>query len=293
MFAVTGYPQGIVRAKGGDFWIADGDRTTTLSRITPHGIVTAFPIGYIPLEMTTDTAGNFWLTVAANLNLVIRVTRTLEVTSFTLTDDTNGGIMLGADGNIWFVENTHIGKLTPAGKLTEYPAPETGGESGLTWATGLVWFRTEGAGGLASLNPQSGAVTSYEAPISGGGAVVAGEGSLWCASGSSDGATPLVRFDLRSKKITTYSAPPKYDPYGAPANTVLASHGFLWYTSQRIDAGRVVGGGFVRFDIHTKRFTTYASPPGYGWQWDLLAAPDGKVWATSAAAIAVLDPSRP
>ncbi len=254
-------------------------------------MVTTFPIGYIPLEMTTDTAGNFWLTVARNLNLVIRVTRTLEVKSFALTDDTNGGIRLGADGNIWFVENTHIGRLTPGGKLTEYPVPETGGESGLTWARGLVWFRTEGAGALASLDPQSGAVTSYAAPISGGGAVIAAEGSLWCASGSSGGAMPLIRFDLKSKKVTTYSAPAKYDPYGAPADTVLAPDGFLWYTSQRIGGGRAVGGGFVRFDIATKTFTTYASPPGYGWQWDLVVAPDRKVWATSGGAVAVLDPS--
>jgi virginiamycin B lyase len=253
--------------------------------------VTAFSIGYIPLEMTTDTSGNFWLTVARNLNLVIRVSRTLEVTSFALTDDTNGGITLGADGNIWFVENAHIGKLTPAGKLTEYPTPETGGESGLTWANGLVWFRTEGAGGLASLDPQSGAVASYEAPISGGGAVISSERSLWCANGSSGGATSLVRFDLKSKKVTTYSAPPKYDPYGAPSDAVLAPGGFLWYTSQRISGGRVVGGGFVRFDIRTKTFTTYGSPLGYGWQWDLVVAPDGKLWATSGGAVAVLDPS--
>jgi hypothetical protein len=37
MFSITGYPQGIVRAKNGDFWVADGDMTYSLSRITRKG----------------------------------------------------------------------------------------------------------------------------------------------------------------------------------------------------------------------------------------------------------------
>jgi streptogramin lyase len=111
-------------AQNGDYWVANGNNSTSLSRFTPKGKMTVFQIGYIPLEITVDQNGNFWLTNQEYENQIIRVTPTLKVTSFSLTDDAYGGITLGGDGNIWFVETDYIGELTPGGKLTEYPTPD-------------------------------------------------------------------------------------------------------------------------------------------------------------------------
>jgi len=291
-FAVNGYLQGIVRAKNGDFWVADGDQTSTLSRITPNGNVTVYNIGYVPLEEAMDGAGNLWLTVKPNLQEIVRVSPRLKLTLYTLHDDTAGGIMIGGDGNVWFAETSHVGRLTPDGVLTEFAVGRVEGESGIAWANGSVWFRGQwtGGAGLESVDPSNGNVVAYEAPVYDGGAIVSAKGSLWCASGSSGGALPLVQFNLKSKAVTTYDAPTAYDPYGAPGDMTLDSDGSLWYTSQRLQSGRVVGGGLVRFDIATKQFTTYASPPSYGWQWDVAAAPDGRLWATSAFAVVALKP---
>lgn len=33
------------------------------------------------------------------------------------------GFVLGPDGNVWFVESAHVGKITTAGTITEYPYP--------------------------------------------------------------------------------------------------------------------------------------------------------------------------
>lgn len=291
-FADNGYLQGIARAKNGDFWVANGDQTTTLSRITPIGTVTTYSIGYVPLEMVMDGARNLWLTVKPNTKQIIRVSPNLRLKSYALHDDTAGGIMIGGDGNIWFAESSHVGRLTPAGVLTEFDVGTVEGESGIAWANGLVWVRGQwyrGAG-LVALNPSNGNVVAYEAPVYDGGAIVSAQGSLWCASGSSDGALPLVRFNLNTKAVTTYDAPKDYDPYGAPNDMTLSSDGSLWYTSQVLQSGHVIGGGFARFDISTKRFTTYASPSGYGWQWDIAVAPDGKIWATSAFAVVAFQP---
>jgi virginiamycin B lyase len=298
MFAITGYPQGIVRAKNGDFWVADGDMTYSLSRITPQGKVTVFQIGYTPLEMTQDRSGNFWLTTAVNLNQVIRVTPNLKVTSYALGDDTDGGIILGQDGNIWFAENNHIGRLTPAGKLTEYPTPQTQGETGLAWAPdGLIWFCAANPTGrgwvLTSFDPKTGAVKAFKAYTTAGAIVATADGSLWYISSSA--RTFLEQFDPSTDKLHTYAAPSNFRPYSAPAGMTLAPDGSLWYTAQRIKGRRyekrVVGGGFVRFDTTTRRFTTYATPKGYSWLWDLVVAPDGKVWGTQEFAVDVLDPS--
>ena len=291
-FADSGYLQGIVRAKNGDFWVANGDQTSTLSRVTPNGAVTVYGIGYVPLEEAMDGAGNLWLTVKPNTQEIVRVSPRLKLKSYTLHDDTAGGIMIGGDGNVWFVESSHVGRLTPAGVLTEFATGMAQGESGIAWANGLVWFRVQwtGGAGLESVDPSNGNVIAYSAPVRDGGAIVSANGSLWCASGSSGGALPLVQFNLKTKAVTTYDAPTDYDPYGAPSDMTLTSDGSLWYTSQRLQSGHVAGGGLVRFNISTKQFTTYASPPSYGWQWDVAATPDGRIWATSAFAVVALKP---
>jgi streptogramin lyase len=226
------------------------------------------------------------------------VTPALHVTSYPLRDNTDGGIALGQDGNIWFAQSNHIGRLTPAGTLKEYPTPKTQGETGLAWARdGLIWFCSYGAKDrawvLTSLDPTNGKVKTHEAGTSAGAIVAAADGSLsYINTGSS---VSLERFDPSTGKVKTYAAPSDFRPYGAPAGIALAPDGSLWYTAQRLKGARyakhVVGGGFVRFDTATKRFTTYASPKGYGWQWDLIVAPDGKVWGTADGAVAVLDPS--
>lgn len=293
VFAVNGYPQGIVRAKDGGFWVADGDMSPNLSRFSLRGKQTVFPIGYEPLEMVRDGGGNLWLNVARFEEQILRVTPQLQVTPFTLTDDAFGGIALGGDGNIWFVESTHIGRLTPAGNLTEYPVPRTQGESGLTWGIGnLVWFRTQTA--LASLDPNTGDVKTYGAPMidCGGALVSAPDGSLWYLI-QSTGHVTLVHYKPETQKAITYAAPVRFLPYGSPAGLAFDADGSLWYTAQHLNQTfpyRVTGGGFVRFNVRTKTFTTYVAPQGYAWSWDIAFGPNGQIWGTAGAQVEVLTP---
>jgi len=297
MFADESFPQGIVRAQNGDYWVANGNNSTSLSRFTPKGKMTVFQIGYIPLEITVDQNGNFWLTNQEYENQIIRVTPTLKVTSFSLTDDAYGGITLGGDGNIWFVETDYIGELTPGGKLTEYPTPETTlGGSGLAWSPdGLVWFSDYSSPDrsyvLASLDPKTGVVKSYHASTTSSAVtIVAAHGSLWYLL--TGNTVTLVRFDPKTEKAKTYTAPGRLTPSGCPSAMTLSPDGSLWYASQRL-AGRgytkhVVGGGFVRFDIRTQSFTAYASPKGYQWKCDLVVGTRNKVWGTTSGAVTVL-----
>jgi streptogramin lyase len=147
------------------------------------------------------------------LNQVIRVTPNLKVTSYALGDDTDGGIILGQDGNIWFAENNHIGRLTPAGKLNVYPTPQTQGETGLAWAPdGLIWFcgaNPTGRGwALTSFDPKTGAAKAVKAYTTAGAIVATADGSLWYISSSA--RTFLEQFDPSTDKLHTYAAPSNF-----------------------------------------------------------------------------------
>jgi streptogramin lyase len=291
MFRDMGPLEGIVRTPDGAKWVADGVGSASISHLTPAGTLRVLEIGYSPLEITTDDLGDFWVTISRRAAQIVRISQQRVVTAYPLGDVADGGIIFGGDGNIWFAEEKHVGRLTPEGKLTEFATGETQGETGLAWTNGLIWFRA--ANGLASLDPKTAIVKKYQAPIYQGGAiVVAPDKSLWCVVGSSDGKATLVRFDPKTDRATTFKGPDDYDPYGAPADAALAPDGALWYATQHIGGSEqgVIGGGLVRFDLQTKHFTVYPSPNGFGWQWDLTVAPDGGVWATSAGAVVVLNP---
>jgi streptogramin lyase len=290
-FEVGGYLAGIVREKNGNFWVSDGVRTTKISRVTPGGHVMSYSIGYQPGEMAVDRAENLWLTSEVTVAVIIRVTRGLEVTTYPLHDYTYGaGIMVGQDRNIWFYEASHIGKLTPTGELTEYPAGQTNPYSGLAWAPdGLIFYRQDYS--LASLNPKNGAIKIYDAPMldSGGAIVVTSDDALWYTLPN---PPRLVRFDIKQNRAATYHAPKNFLPSAAPGNLILAPDGMLWYTTQYIGGNprQVIGGGLVRFDPSTKKFTPYPTPKGYDWLWDLVAGPKGTIWATGGSAVVELVP---
>jgi streptogramin lyase len=295
MFPAVGALEGIVRAPDGDYWAGDND-VLTLSRYTPQGKLTTYPVRYFPSEMAADRSGNLWFTNARYLNEIVRYDPlTRGIATFSLSDDAYGGVTLGRDGNVWFVENSHIGKITPDGLLTEFPTPMTQGASGLTFGRdGLVWFEASGTLGyvLASLNPLTGRVRLYDARVSSNaGSILSGPSeSIWyVVTGRPD---ELVRFDSKSEKVTAYSAPRDFTASPCSSGMALSASGSIWYATQRLRGRgydkRVIGGGYIRFDIKTKRFTAYASPKGYDWNCDLVMGRHGQVWSTAGPGVSVL-----
>ena len=78
---------------------------------------------------------------------IVRVTTKGHAQSFPIPSGDNtsiDGLALGPDGNIWFAEFNHIGKITPSGKITEFSYPsgystnQYGGVS--AGSDGNVWF---------------------------------------------------------------------------------------------------------------------------------------------------------
>src|SRR6266850_1889712 len=79
-------------------------------------------------------------------------------------------IAKGADGNLWFTEHDghKIGRITPAGVVTEFPIGSNGGPGSITaGADGNVWFtEAGGANAIGRVTPLGG-VSEYAVPTSG------------------------------------------------------------------------------------------------------------------------------
>ena len=65
--------------------------------------------------------------------------------------------MAGPDGNLWFTEDAgnNIGRITPAGEITEFPLPTPGsGPAGITVGPdGNLWFTEQIGNKIGRINP--------------------------------------------------------------------------------------------------------------------------------------------
>ncbi|HVE66186.1 MAG TPA: hypothetical protein VNC59_06365, partial [Thermoanaerobaculia bacterium] len=132
----------IAAGPDGNLWFTEADDGRgALVRMTPSGAVTRWPRNNseIPFGIAAGPDGNLWLSLAmgnADKGGVGRATTAGEVTLF-LVPSLHGGffenmpedITAGPDGNVWFTEKLQraIGRITPAGQLTEFPLPAGAG----------------------------------------------------------------------------------------------------------------------------------------------------------------------
>jgi streptogramin lyase len=95
-------------------------------------------------------------------------------------------ITAGPDGNLWFTEQgllPGIGRITPSGDITEYPAALLQVPGDIVGGTdGGVWFTQSGSSEeIGRIDTATGAVTTFPAPTGAGlaGIDVDGDGNLW------------------------------------------------------------------------------------------------------------------
>jgi streptogramin lyase len=171
------------------------------------------------------------------------------------------GITAGSDGNLWFAERAgnKIGRITPAGTLTEYAVPTANAApTGIsTGPDGNIWFAENTASKIARITP--GGVVS-EFTLAQGSIprhTVAGpDGAVWYLD------TGKIGRITTWGQVTTFSA-----SAAAPTSLTACSDGNLWYTALEPNlVGRITTAGVV---------TTWAQT--YEPQ-AITCTPDGKVW---------------
>ena len=95
------------------------------------------------------------------------------------------GIAAGQDGNLWFTEfnGNAIGRITPAGEITRYPVPTSGGKpDGISAGPdGNLWFAEYGGDKIGRITP-AGQITEYSVPTANSdpsGIAIGPDGNLW------------------------------------------------------------------------------------------------------------------
>ena len=285
--------QGVTLGVDGAIWMCDGGFGTTLDRFTSLGPPQKYELGYEPEEITVGADRALWLTT--NESTVLRVTTALKITAYPVSDVLVGGIVLGSDHNVWFVEQHYIGRISPAGKLKEYPMVvgssqlTASGYSGLAWGPdGRLWFGASSSSGqyIVKLNPRTRKIKIMgPGSLSMGPIVAAPDGNIWYIRGFTQSTyqTILTRITT-SGQATTYYGPPRFIEAGTPSGMVVGPDGGLWFATQRISRRgirRVVGGGLVRYDIRLNHFSASAAPHGFDWEWGLTFDSSGHAWLSA------------
>jgi streptogramin lyase len=169
-------------------------------------------------------------------------------------------LVAGPDGNVWFTcfrlgshlgaaEKSIVGRITPAGTVTEFPTglPPDLSVGGLAAGPdGNLWFtqvgrpqNAEESGGLVGRMNSEGAVTSFGSPTGASGAPIAGpDGNLWFVEWP-DGPVSIDRV-TPGGAITRFGK----GQVGLPTHLVVGPDGNIWFTAQQ-SVGRVTPSGEV------------------------------------------------
>jgi virginiamycin B lyase len=196
------------------------------------------------------------------------------------TDNLSGGIALGPDGNVWFVEYQHIGKITTSGTITQYAYP-----SGSYYANpgdmvqgsdGNMWFTLGGAGVnpayVAKIAPSTGTITSYNLTSLVGcafdNALTEGlDGNVWVDCGTS-----IVRV-TPSGVATAFPTPSNASAGEVSGDMTPGAGQTIWY------GGAADSEKLVQYDIASNAFHVFTPPQRTISQPSTtLVGPDGNVW---------------
>ncbi len=252
---------------------------STLIQMTMAGKTTAFPLSYgtgptlfYPSQLTVGADGKFYMPDYNTAVIGVATTSGVLTTYPIPSGDTTryGGATLGPDGNVWFVELSHIAKITPAGIITEYayPSNDTTNYYGgiVTGPDGNLWA-TEITGSLIDkIDPATGAITSYSLGCEGFGIVVAStDHDLWVNCGNE-----LAR--VTTSLVINYF-PTGYQVLQDPAAITVGPDGNPWFVA--FGAGNVIG----EISGANETETAYFPPNGYSTDLALTLGPDGNVWA--------------
>ncbi len=206
--------------------------------------------------------GNVWFT---NFGIG-RISPSGVSSQITLGLSSNADVLTtGADGNVWFLEQHKVGKITPAGRVTEYDVRSTYPYFFLTPSYGItlgpdgnVWFTEYWNRRIGRVTPR-GVVTEFAIPGNGynnpTGIVAGRDGNLWF--GQNNGLIGRLN-PLTGKFLSSVSVP------GNPFKLTIGADGNIWFDQS---IGRITYAGAVRM---------FPDPSGYGF--GLASARDGNIW---------------
>lgn len=231
-------PHDITTGPDGNLWFVDDGAGVVgnIGKITPQGQFTQYPVPDPyggPWSITSGPRGDLWFTLLYDSQIASVNPSTGKITLFNLParsypDD----IVAGPDGNLWFTQDGKIdsvGKMTPAGKVTEYPL--NGGsncECGITVGPdGNLWIAEDWSNHIVKMDIHTGQTTVYNIPGPGypPNITTGPDGNLWFTNGSSG---QIGKFNPTTDQFTEYNLPNS----GSLPDDIVADRAGdgLWFT---------------------------------------------------------------
>ncbi|MDQ5859296.1 MAG: hypothetical protein M3542_13595 [Acidobacteriota bacterium] len=257
-------PESIVAGPDGNVWFTEASQSR-IGRVTTAGDVTLFPGGarpfYYPTDLTSGADGNVWVVQSEPVGgdgAINRVTPSGEVTELLWAGAYR--ITAGPDGNLWFTDLFRdIGRMTTAGQVTYFPAPQTAFTSDITTGPdGNLWFTYIRLARVGRMTP-GGVVTEFDVPALPGRITSGPDGNLWFTSEGN-----------RIARMTTSGAVTEFAIPGSAFDLIAAPDGNIWFPYADVNRiGRITTDGTLLEDITIPG-------PAFG----LAGGPDGAVWFT-------------
>jgi streptogramin lyase len=265
-------------------WLADP--CGGLIRMTMAGVVTERLFNnFHPTQIAVGADRRFYMTQQGTSIIGISDMRGKLQTYSIPSGDTiyDGGITLGPDGNVWFVESLHVGKITPTGTITEYLDFAQAGPNKYagvtTGADGHIWVPDAAVpdqGLVLDIDPATGHVGYETFNCLSGGPIIP--------------MTPPSPYDVwyfctDSTFLAVENGSDKYNRYqvawpiagrlaALPQAMIAGPKGDPWWAS--------TGGAIVAFDPRSNSVTAYL-PPDQTDSTDAIAlGPDGNIWGATA-----------
>jgi virginiamycin B lyase len=231
-----------------------------------------------PHGLVADRDGNIWFTAVFKGYVGKLNPTTGEITEYHMPDprarDPHTPV-IDQLGIVWFTteESNFVGRLDPRTgeiKLKQVPTAHAVPYGIAVLPSGVLYFCEFGTNKLASIDPQTMAITEYPVPE---GArprrlAVAVDGTIYYSDYERG---YLGHFDPITKKVEEWKSPggAGSQPYGI----TVTPDGIVWYSESGVKPNTL-----VRFDPTTKSFSTTAVPSGGGVIRNMAATKDGKVY---------------
>jgi streptogramin lyase len=271
-------PMGLALDDGHKVWVAVSNGE--LSKILMNGFQQTYPLAVGPEAIVFGPDRNFWVTTGNGG--VSQVTPTGQETDYTVepSDFFSDSIVNGPDGALWFAEcerdgvHGDVGRIDTLGNVTLYPQQcETRVAVG---PDGKIWF-----GGphpdIRSMSLKGDSVTTYTVGNIYTLDMAAGPDGAMYATTWLDGNYPdLVRITLDGH-VAHYGS----DGGQHLSTLTVGPDGNMLIASPKNNTGTI-----VQFNITQQAFGQSLLAPPYAGE-DMLAGPDGNIWASDMSTSSV------
>ncbi len=218
-------------------------------------------LGGYGISMAAGADGKFY--IGHESTTIVRATATGKATSYPIPSGDNtslGGIAPGPDGNVWFTEFNHLGMITPAGTITEFPYPTQPGTNqygGVTTGSdGNVWFAESTQNAIGRFVPSTGKFKMFTIPVSciPAPVVLAKDGNVWFVCLANE---PLVGSITPDGSIATYAIGGTFNANETEQFCARGPDGEPWCASGSDNT-------VFRINTATDTVTTFTPPLGAG-----------------------------